>query len=143
MAIPSRFWWRCPGDWRSGSPGYLCLVGPGPVNFQRASAHRTCDNEQDPCKSTALIHSFPKSIFLTTIIIMMLMKCIVPLLLILSSASGADDMPDSWYKRYAQYWEGYWDSEETGIWNEISRVSSILFDSGPNATRAKHTSTAR
>ena len=24
-------------DWRSGSPGYLCLVGPGPVNFQRAS----------------------------------------------------------------------------------------------------------
>jgi hypothetical protein len=97
----------------------------------------------------------------------MMMKGVIPLL-ILSSAAVADDNPDNWYKRYAQYpeycstpaemharripplrddnphlgetrlvhvttvirhgartpwssnqecWKGYWDSDETGIWN--------------------------
>jgi hypothetical protein len=110
----------------------------------------------------------------------MMKKGVVPLL-ILSSAAGADDKPDSWYKRYAQYpeycstpaemqarripplrdndphlgdtrlvhvttvirhgartpwsshqecWEGYWDSEETGIWN--CDLTTILAPPTPN-----------
>lgn len=110
---------------------------------------------------------------------MMTMKGLVPLLL-LSSAAGANDKPDSWYKRYAKYpeycstpaemqarhipplrddpnlgetrlvhvttvirhgartpwtsdqecWKGYWDSEETGIWN--CDLTTILAPPPPN-----------